>query len=234
MKTCLSYTLQIKAFINTFWWTLYRELAHKNNTNWCFVAVLNFVSPCVVNSVLKIVYYQWNTIHLVLQMINVTCISVGQGLGTACDTFFSQVSWNYAWWRHDCSCRRHDMPWPSTGPVCVETTARWWFPLLRANNVDLWCFRYCKFDQAVEHTVELSMVRNAIALMWHRCIVYCRLLSSTVVLSYDSWVQCSPVLALISRQTHDVIPPLHWGCDLCASLVRPQNWPGRRWRQKGG
>ena len=31
-----------------------------------------------------------------------------------------------------------------------------------------------------------------------------------------------------------VVPPLHRGCDLCASLVRPQNWPGRRWRQKGG
>ena len=30
------------------------------------------------------------------------------------------------------------------------------------------------------------------------------------------------------------IPPLHRGCDLCASLVRPQNWPGRRWRQKRG
>ena len=31
-----------------------------------------------------------------------------------------------------------------------------------------------------------------------------------------------------------LITPLHRGCDLCASLVRPQNWPGRRWRQKGG
>ena len=31
-----------------------------------------------------------------------------------------------------------------------------------------------------------------------------------------------------------LIPPLHRGCDHCASLVRPQNWPGRRWRQKGG
>ena len=31
-----------------------------------------------------------------------------------------------------------------------------------------------------------------------------------------------------------LIRPLHRGCDLCASLVRPQNWPGRRWRQKGG
>ena len=31
-----------------------------------------------------------------------------------------------------------------------------------------------------------------------------------------------------------IIPPLHRGCDLCASLVWPQNWPGRRWRQKGG
>ena len=30
------------------------------------------------------------------------------------------------------------------------------------------------------------------------------------------------------------IPSLHRGCDHCASLARPQNWPGRRWRQKGG
>ena len=30
------------------------------------------------------------------------------------------------------------------------------------------------------------------------------------------------------------IPPFHRGCDLCASLVRPQNWSGRRWRQSGG
>ena len=31
-----------------------------------------------------------------------------------------------------------------------------------------------------------------------------------------------------------LIPPLYRGCELCASLVRPQNWPGRRWGQKGG
>ena len=31
-----------------------------------------------------------------------------------------------------------------------------------------------------------------------------------------------------------LVPPLHRGCDLCASLVRPHNWPGRRWRQNGG
>ena len=30
------------------------------------------------------------------------------------------------------------------------------------------------------------------------------------------------------------VPPLHRGCDLSASIVRPQNWPGRRWRQRGG
>ena len=31
-----------------------------------------------------------------------------------------------------------------------------------------------------------------------------------------------------------LIPPLHRGWDLSASIVRPQSWPGRRWRQKGG
>ena len=31
-----------------------------------------------------------------------------------------------------------------------------------------------------------------------------------------------------------LIPPLHRGCDLSASIVRPQNWPGRHWRQRGG
>ena len=36
------------------------------------------------------------------------------------------------------------------------------------------------------------------------------------------------------RVISSLIPPLHRGCDLCASLVRPQNWPGRRWRHKGG
>ena len=39
---------------------------------------------------------------------------------------------------------------------------------------------------------------------------------------------------LLYWQILALIPPLHRGCDLCASLVRPQNWPGRRWRQKKG
>ena len=28
--------------------------------------------------------------------------------------------------------------------------------------------------------------------------------------------------------------PLHRACELCASLLRPYNWPGRRWKLKGG
>ena len=31
-----------------------------------------------------------------------------------------------------------------------------------------------------------------------------------------------------------LIPPFYRGCDLCASLVRPQKWPGRRWRHREG
>ena len=33
--------------------------------------------------------------------------------------------------------------------------------------------------------------------------------------------------------SHTVVYNPYRGCDLCASLLRPQNWPGRRWRQKG-
>ena len=43
---------------------------------------------------------------------------------------------------------------------------------------------------------------------------------------YHLWDGCWALVA--------IIPPLHRGCDLSASIVRPQNWPGRRWRQKGG
>ena len=48
------------------------------------------------------------------------------------------------------------------------------------------------------------------------------------------------VVYLISAIMNRVIkrfyctPFTHRGCDLCASLVRPQNWPGHRWRHKGG
>ena len=52
------------------------------------------------------------------------------------------------------------------------------------------------------------------------------------------WLKTHPWLRRISWSWAHfcmiLIPPLHRGCDLCASLVRPQNCPGRRWRQKGG
>ena len=47
-------------------------------------------------------------------------------------------------------------------------------------------------------------------------------------------IHCSTMDSPHKVTSNAVIPPLHRGCDLCASLVRPQNWPGRRWRQKGG
>ena len=42
------------------------------------------------------------------------------------------------------------------------------------------------------------------------------------------------VIICATRSIDSLIPPLHRGCDHCASLVRPQNWTGRRWRHKGG
>ena len=52
-------------------------------------------------------------------------------------------------------------------------------------------------------------------------------------------ISCVPWLIYWSHRRRDhgsnvLIPALHRGCDLSASLLRPQNWPGRRWRQKGG
>ena len=38
----------------------------------------------------------------------------------------------------------------------------------------------------------------------------------------------------MSLTSNLLIPPLHRGCDLSASILWPRNWPGRRWRQKGG
>ena len=62
---------------------------------------------------------------------------------------------------------------------------------------------------------------------WHTFCLSLNVLMaySTAELNDKKWVQFICIL---------LIPPLHKGCDLCASLVWPQNCPGRRWRQKGG
>ena len=61
-----------------------------------------------------------------------------------------------------------------------------------------------------------------------------RVHASHVIITYTQYsiVICNIVSWVIIFQP--IIFPLHRGCDLCASLVRPQNWPGRPWRQKGG
>ena len=55
-----------------------------------------------------------------------------------------------------------------------------------------------------------------------------------VFFSRDTKSPNGPWIALSKLLSRLVIPPLHRSCDLSASIVRPQNWPGRRWRQKGG
>ena len=42
------------------------------------------------------------------------------------------------------------------------------------------------------------------------------------------------ITTYITYHLSPLYTPLHRGCDLCASLVRPQNQSGRCWRQKGG
>ena len=62
------------------------------------------------------------------------------------------------------------------------------------------------------------------------------LCNNIMVLIWASWT--TPDLQGTKIYTGAIKPiantPLHKGYDLCASLVRPQNWQGRRWRHKGG
>ena len=41
-------------------------------------------------------------------------------------------------------------------------------------------------------------------------------------------------IAIVIPSKNSLVSPLHIGCDHCASLVRPQKWPGRLRRQDGG
>ena len=67
-------------------------------------------------------------------------------------------------------------------------------------------------ETLLQHIETFRLPKRCLKLLSHYCFLYSQL----------------------GHYTCYLILPLHSGCDLCASLVRPQNWSGRRWRQKGG
>ena len=56
--------------------------------------------------------------------------------------------------------------------------------------------------------------------------------SSIKILPVYIPTQGSPFSPWAFTHLYPLFTPLHRDCNLCVSLVRPQNWPGRRWRQK--
>ena len=76
-------------------------------------------------------------------------------------------------------------------------------------TIEGWYYRLSKYRDHIQHDNTHSPTVTRAKLL------------STFAVTNDT-----PYLALL--------PPLHSGCDFSASIVRPQNWPGRRLRQKGG
>ena len=63
-----------------------------------------------------------------------------------------------------------------TGPLWVEFTGHRWIHLTKASDVELWCFLWSGLVQTVEHTIEMQVIRDAIALimtslLWGRLIL---------------------------------------------------------------
>ena len=67
------------------------------------------------------------------------------------------------WWYGNTFC--------ITGPFWKESTGECRFPSLRTSDVELWCLFCCYHCQAVEQTMELSVILDVITLMWHHCYI---------------------------------------------------------------
>ena len=52
-----------------------------------------------------------------------------------------------------------------TVPLCGEFTGHRWIPLTKACDAELWCFLWSAPEQAVEWTIEMPMIWDAIAFM---------------------------------------------------------------------
>ena len=55
-----------------------------------------------------------------------------------------------------------------TDPIWGESTGDWWLPLTKTSKVEFWCVSPLD-SRAVELTVELSIIWDAMMLMWDQC-----------------------------------------------------------------
>ena len=74
----------------------------------------------------------------------------------------------------------------------------------RARNVMLWYFQCCKTEQAVQQSVELAVILDAMMVTWHHCDRY--------ICSREIWVKVSlddPWACSLMDQS---FLPAHWTC----------------------
>ena len=62
----------------------------------------------------------------------------------------------HAWWYHDIEMLY------TYFPMCGNSTILWWILILKASNAELWCLLCIDPEWAVEQTVNLPMIWNAI------------------------------------------------------------------------
>ena len=100
----------------------------------------------------------------------------------------------------------------------------------------------CAGNSLVTCELPAQMARNAenVSIWWRHHVVVIIIGINHPTCRYAALNSVGCLLSMISQDIttllfHDsLIPPLHRGCHLCASLLRTQNWPGRGWMQKGG
>ena len=57
-------------------------------------------------------------------------------------------------------------------PALCEGTVNDWFSSQMVSNVEFWCFLCCYLQQTFAPTVDLLVIWDILALMWHHCNVF--------------------------------------------------------------
>ena len=88
----------------------------------------------------------------------------------------------------------HENTFPITGPLCEESTSHLWNPHHRGPVSMMWSLICCYPEQAVEPTVNVLVIWNALLLLWCHCNVL-QLVNEQVVYSRSYCCRTNVVLA---------------------------------------